>query len=75
MLEQAPVDIVDVGKPERRYAATDRCDTCRAQAWASATVNGSQLLFCMHHYRKGEERLILIATECHVDVDGFEASA
>lgn len=71
-MADAPVDIVD---RTPKFTAQDRCDTCRAQAWASATVNGTILLFCMHHYRRAEDRLILTATNITVDRAGFENSA
>ena len=49
---------------EHRLAA-DRCDSCGAQAYIAAEVNGSELLFCAHHGRKYEEKLRAIATSWH----------
>jgi hypothetical protein len=43
----------------------DRCDSCGAQAYIAAEVNGSELLFCAHHGRKYEEKLRSIATSWH----------
>ena len=37
-----------------RLSAADRCDSCGAQAYIAAEVNGSELLFCAHHGRKYE---------------------
>ena len=37
---------------EHRLTAADRCDSCGAQAYIAAEVNGSELLFCAHHGRK-----------------------
>ncbi|MEJ1092335.1 DUF7455 domain-containing protein [Microbacterium istanbulense] len=60
---------------EYRLTAMDRCDSCGAQAYISAEVNGSELLFCAHHGRKYEEKLRAVATTWHdetarlVDVD------
>lgn len=50
---------------EFRLTAGDRCDSCGAQAYISAQVNGSELLFCAHHGRKYEEKLRSIATSWH----------
>ena len=48
---------------EYRLTATDRCDSCGAQAYIAAEVNGSELLFCAHHGRKYEEKLRAIASQ------------
>ncbi len=56
--EQAPVLAY-------RLTASDRCDSCGAQAYIAAEVNGSELLFCAHHGRKYEEKLRAIATSWH----------
>ena len=48
-----------------RLTAPDRCDSCGAQAYISALVNGSELLFCAHHGRKYEEKLRAVATSWH----------
>ncbi|MEV4774908.1 hypothetical protein LTA6_003050 [Microbacterium sp. LTA6] len=50
---------------EFRLTAMDRCDSCGAQAYIAAEVNGSELLFCAHHGRKYEEKLRSIATSWH----------
>ncbi|MCT9000760.1 DUF7455 domain-containing protein [Microbacterium memoriense] len=50
---------------EYRLTTGDRCDSCGAQAYISAEVNGSELLFCAHHGRKYEEKLRTIATNWH----------
>ncbi|UUT35365.1 DUF7455 domain-containing protein [Microbacterium elymi] len=48
-----------------RLTAMDRCDACGAQAYISAEVNGSELLFCAHHGRKYEAKLASVATSWH----------
>jgi len=48
-----------------RLSAVDRCDSCGAQAYISAEVNGSELLFCAHHGRKYETKLREVATSWH----------
>lgn len=50
---------------EYRLTAADRCDSCGAQAYIAAEVNGSELLFCAHHGRKYEEKLRAVATSWH----------
>ena len=40
-----------------RLTAMDRCDSCGAQAYIAAEINGSELLFCAHHGRKYEDKL------------------
>ncbi len=50
---------------EHRLTAMDRCDSCGAQAYIAAEVNGSELLFCAHHGRKYEEKLRAVATSWH----------
>lgn len=39
----------------------DRCDRCGAQAFALAEVNGTELLFCGHHFAEHEDRLRAVA--------------
>lgn len=48
-----------------RLNATDRCDSCGAQAYIAAEVSGSELLFCAHHGRKYEEKLRAVASTWH----------
>ena len=50
---------------EYRLTAADRCDSCGAQAYIAAEVNGCELLFCAHHGRKYEETLRAVATSWH----------
>lgn len=50
---------------EYRLTATDRCDSCGAQAYIAATISGSELLFCAHHGRKYEAKLRSVATGWH----------
>ena len=39
-------------------SATDRCDRCAAQAYVRVVMpNGSDLLFCGHHWSRHEEAL------------------
>ena len=48
-----------------RLTAQDRCDSCGAQAYIAAEVNGSELPFCAHHGRKYEDKLRSVSTAWH----------
>jgi len=42
--------------------ALDRCDQCGAQAWVHAFLpEERELMFCAHHFRKGEDKIRAIA--------------
>lgn len=43
--------------PRRKMTNKDRCDQCGAAAWAAAEINGTDLLFCAHHFTKYEDAL------------------
>ncbi len=43
---------------EHRLTAADRCDSCGAQAYIAAEVNGSELLFCAHHAREHMPKIV-----------------
>lgn len=49
---------------EWRPNAADRCDglECGAQAWVNTTINGTDMLWCASHYRRGENRLAVVAS-------------
>lgn len=57
---------------EFRLTAMDRCDSCRAQAYVAAEVNGTELLFCAHHARKYEVKLRAVATTWHDETARLE---
>ena len=50
-----PVSTVDA--PTAQLTNQDRCDRCGAQAYVRATIAGSDLLFCGHHFRAHEAGL------------------
>lgn len=41
----------------RTMNAADRCDSCGAQAYASATFKRGELLFCGHHFTRHEAKI------------------
>lgn len=45
--------------------ATDRCDSCGAQAYIRAVLPDGELLFCGHHGRKFEAKLRPMTVEWH----------
>lgn len=50
-------ETVTVVATEPELLATDRCDSCGAQALVRATFLTGMLLFCRHHARKNHEGL------------------
>jgi hypothetical protein len=46
-------------------SATDRCDSCGAQAYIRAVLPDGELLFCGHHGRKYEAKLRPLTVEWH----------
>lgn len=45
--------------------ATDRCDSCGAQAYVRVTLTSGELFFCAHHARKHLPALEGVATSIH----------
>lgn len=45
--------------------ATDRCDSCGAQAYIRAVLPDGELVFCGHHGRKHEAKLRPLTVEWH----------
>jgi hypothetical protein len=45
--------------------ATDRCDSCRSQAYIIARAYGTLFRWCAHHWRAYEEKLLPNVTELH----------
>ena len=54
----------------RELNATDRCDSCGAQAYVRTVLaSGSELLFCNHHWLDNADRLREIAVSIHDETD------
>ncbi|MHB1612903.1 MAG: DUF7455 domain-containing protein [Actinomycetes bacterium] len=52
--------------PVTALTASDRCDSCNAQAYVRVRLAaGGELLFCAHHARQHEEALRSIGAEIH----------
>ena len=58
---------------DRPITGLDRCDSCGAQAYVRAILNGSELLFCAHHGRKHEEKLRPVAEVWHDETHKLHA--
>ena len=52
-----------------RLTASDRCDSCGAQAYIRVAIGSSELLFCAHHGKKYQEKLAAIASDWHDESD------
>jgi hypothetical protein len=46
-------------------SASDRCDSCGAQAYVRVTIPSGALLFCGHHAAKHKDQLITQAVTWH----------
>jgi hypothetical protein len=49
--------------------ASDRCDSCGAQAYIRVSIGTSELLFCAHHGKKYQDKLSTIASDWHDESD------
>lgn len=56
---------VDELASAHELTASDRCDSCGAQAYIRVSIGSSELLFCAHHGKKHQEKLAAVATEWH----------
>jgi len=56
---------VDELASTHELTASDRCDSCGAQAYIRVSIGDSELLFCAHHGKKHQEKLAAIATDWH----------
>ncbi|MES2094758.1 MAG: hypothetical protein V4531_13255 [Actinomycetota bacterium] len=64
--ERAAVVELDSG---HQLTASDRCDSCGAQAYIRVAIGSSELLFCAHHGKKYQEKLAMIASDWHDESD------
>ncbi len=51
----------------------DRCDSCGAQAYVRAMLDGSELLFCGHHAKQHEPKLKPMADSWHDESHKLDA--
>ncbi|WP_205881552.1 DUF7455 domain-containing protein [Leucobacter coleopterorum] len=64
-LEHDTINATTIESANRPLNGLDRCDSCGAQAYVRAILNGSELLFCAHHAHKHEAKLRPIAEVWH----------
>lgn len=59
---------VDLHTTAAELTRQDRCDRCGAQAYVKATLptaDGLELLFCGHHFRAHELKLVAAGAAIH----------
>ncbi len=64
-MSQSAPDTATVDERPHELTASDRCDSCGAQAYIRVSIGSSELLFCAHHGKKYQEKLSALATEWH----------
>jgi hypothetical protein len=55
----------DLGAARSPLAASDRCDSCGAQAYVRVTLTSGPLLFCGHHAASYKDSLLASALAWH----------
>jgi hypothetical protein len=56
---------VDELASAHELTASDRCDSCGAQAYIRVSIGDSELLFCPPHGKKHQDKLAANATVWH----------
>ena len=57
--------------PSQPLTAADRCDRCGAQAYVRVVMSsGGELMFCAHHYRQHEAKLLFSGARVLLDQRG-----
>jgi hypothetical protein len=59
------MDTTDITDSLSNLTALDRCDSCGAQAYVQVFLGEGDLLFCGHHFKEHEHKLLVIATKIH----------
>lgn len=52
-----------------QLTASDRCDSCGAQAYIRVAIGSSELMFCAHHGKKYQDKLETVASDWHDESD------
>lgn len=52
--------------------SNDRCDNCGAQAYVQVFFESHDLLFCAHHFKESEEKLIISSTRIYDELHKLE---
>lgn len=64
--------MINKNNPVLEFNAQDRCDRCRAQAYALAQRDGLELTFCLHHATQHNVALEMDGWEIIYDLIGVE---
>ena len=64
-----------VDERPHELTASDRCDSCGAQAYIRVAIGSSELLFCAHHGAKFKEKLAPTALAWHDETDRLNESS
>ena len=48
-----------------QLTASDRCDSCGAQAYIRVAIGSSELLYSAHHGKKYQDKLEAVASDWH----------
>lgn len=67
--------MIDTKNPSIEFTAQDRCDRCGSQAYASAELDGMELLFCKHHIERHSLALEMSGWIVSFDYVGLEKIA
>lgn len=62
MSQISPRSTVEL-EPRHQLTASDRCDSCGAQAYIRVTMSTGELFFCAHHGNKFKDKLFPNATD------------
>jgi len=65
MSQLAPETTTSVVDSAHELTASDRCDSCGAQAYIRVSIGESELFFCAHHGKKYQDKLSTIASDWH----------
>ncbi|MET4780136.1 hypothetical protein [Glaciihabitans sp. UYNi722] len=60
---------IDELESSHQLTASDRCDSCGAQAYIRVAIGSSGLLFCAHHGKKYQDKLSAVASDWHDESD------
>jgi hypothetical protein len=59
------IEITETEPKEKELTSNDRCDSCGAQAYVQVFFEDSDLLFCAHHFKASEEKLVAISSRIY----------
>ncbi len=51
--------------PTQPLTSADRCDSCGAQAYVQVFLEQGDLMFCAHHFKEYEDKLVASSSHIH----------